>query len=373
MYLRNLEIVAKFVAESFLLLHYHIMRKLFLCGAAALLAAGILYSCKANKSDATADQQAESPYEIVTYVWNGGDVMPAPTLITTINYAFANVNDTRDGVKINNEDRFKDIIALKEVNPDLKVLLCIGGNCESGLSEMAADSLKRESLALDCARIVKEYGIDGIDFDWEFPGAVGGTPDDYDNFLKVLKAVRAALPEDKMLTLAAGGDLAGMDVNNVAAFLDQLDYVNVMAYDLGGQAPWHHTALYRSPNTGWRSVEEVVEDYVAHGVPYEKMMLGLGFYGRGDDNYYTGWTDTKTAVPYDDLTEQWDSIACVPYIADANGALVLGYENPRSIEIKCDYLKDKGFRGAMCWRTELDTDSLDLARTVARCLMHYNK
>ena len=373
MYLRNLEIVAKFVAESFLLLHYHIMRKLFLCGAAALLAAGILYSCKANKSDATADQQAESPYEIVTYVWNDGDVMPDPTLITTINYAFANVNDTRDGVKINNEDRFKDIIALKEVNPDLKVLLCIGGNCESGLSEMAADSLKSESLALDCARIVKEYGIDGIDFEWEFTGAVGGTTDDYDNFLKVLKAVRAALPEDKMLTLAAGGDLAGMDVNNVAAFLDQLDYVNVMAYDLGGQAPWHHTALYRSPNTGWRSVEEVVEDYVAHGVPYEKMMLGLGFYGRGDDNYYTGWTDTKTAVPYDDLTEQWDSIACVPYIADANGALVLGYENPRSIEIKCDYLKDKGFRGAMCWRTELDTDSLDLARTVARCLMHYNK
>ena len=159
MYLRNLEIVAKFVAESFLLLHYHIMRKLFLCGAAALLAAGILYSCKANKSDATADQQAESPYEIVTYVWNDGDVMPDPTLITTINYAFANVNDTRDGVKINNEDRFKDIIALKEVNPDLKVLLCIGGNCESGLSEMAADSLKSESRGLDCARLVTENCI----------------------------------------------------------------------------------------------------------------------------------------------------------------------------------------------------------------------
>ena len=177
----------------------------------------------------------------------------------------------------------------------------------------------------------------------------------------------------KRETSTSGGDLAGMDVNNVPAFVDQLDYVNVMAYDLGGQAPWHHTALYRSPNTGWRSVEEVVEDYVNHGVPYEKMMLGLGFYGRGDDHYYTGWTNTKSAVPYDDLTEQWDSIACVPYIADANGALVLGYENPRSIEIKCDYLKEKGFRGAMCWRTELDTDSLDLARTVARCLLGSEK
>ena len=309
----------------------------------------------------------------MAYVWNGGDLLPDPSLITTINYAFANVNDTRDGVMINNEDRFKDIIALKKINPELKVLLCIGGNCESGLTEMAADSLKREALAADCARIVEEYGIDGIDFDWEFPGGVGGTPDDYNNFLKVLKSVRANLPEGKLLTLAAGGDLAGMDVNNVPAFVDQLDYVNVMAYDLGGQAPWHHTALYRSPNTGWRSVEAVVEDYVNHGVPYEKMMLGLGFYGRGDDHYYTGWTNTKSAVPYDDLTEQWDSIACVPYIADANGALVLGYENPRSIEIKCDYLKEKGFRGAMCWRTELDTDSLDLARTVARCLLGSEK
>lgn len=359
--------------KIFFYVHYHIMKKILLCGVTALLAAGILNSCKTNKNEEAAAQETEKSYEVVAYVWNGGDVLPDPSLITTINYAFANVNDTRDGVMINNKDRFKDIIALKKINPELKVLLCIGGNCESGLTEMAADSLKREALAADCARIVEEYGIDGIDFDWEFPGGVGGTPDDYNNFLKVLKSVRANLPEGKLLTLAAGGDLAGMDVNNVPAFVDQLDYVNVMAYDLGGQAPWHHTALYRSPNTGWRSVEEVVEDYVNHGVPYEKMMLGLGFYGRGDDHYYTGWTNTKSAVPYDDLTEQWDSIACVPYIADANGALVLGYENPRSIEIKCDYLKEKGFRGAMCWRTELDTDSLDLARTVARCLLGSEK
>ena len=359
--------------KIFFYVHYHIMKKILLCGVTALLAAGILYSCKTNKNEEAAAQETEKSYEVVAYVWNGGDLLPDPSLITTINYAFANVNDTRDGVMINNEDRFKDIIALKKINPELKVLLCIGGNCESGLTEMAADSLKREALAADCARIVEEYGIDGIDFDWEFHGGVGGTPDDYNNFLKVLKSVRANLPEGKLLTLAAGGDLAGMDVNNVPAFVDQLDYVNVMAYDLGGQAPWHHTALYRSPNTGWRSVEEVVEDYVNHGVPYEKMMLGLGFYGRGDDHYYTGWTNTKSAVPYDDLTEQWDSIACVPYIADANGALVLGYENPRSIEIKCDYLKEKGFRGAMCWRTELDTDSLDLARTVARCLLGSEK
>ena len=54
-----------------------------------------------------------------------------------------------------------------------------------------------------------------------------------------------------------------------------------------------------------------------------------------------------------------------------NGELTVGYENQRSIEIKCDYLKKRGFRGAMIWRTELDLDSLQLARTVARCLLNH--
>ncbi|MDE6702373.1 MAG: glycosyl hydrolase family 18, partial [Muribaculaceae bacterium] len=84
--------------------------------------------------------------------------------------------------------------------------------------------------------------------------------------------------------------------------------------------------------------------------------------------HYLQWTDTESAKPYDDLTEEWDSIGMVPYIADANGVLTVGYENPRSIEIKCDYIKEKGFRGAMNWRTELDLDSMQLARTVARNL-----
>ncbi|MDE5567314.1 MAG: glycoside hydrolase [Muribaculaceae bacterium] len=340
------------------------MKKLFLYGAAAFVAVSCICACKSSENTV----QVEPSYEIVTYVWDGGDRMPDPSLVTTINYAFANVNDTRDGVVINHEPRFRSIVALKEKNPDLKVLLCIGGSCKSGLSEMAADSLKRAALADDCARIIKEYGIDGIDFDWEFPGGEGGTPDDYKNFALVLKAVRKAIGDDKLLTLAAGGDLAGMDVDNVPAFLDVLDYVNVMAYDLSGTPDTHHTPLYRSKFTGWRSVDEVVQDYVAHGVPYDKMMLGLGFYGRGDGVHYLQWTDTESAKPYDDLSEEWDSVGMVPYIADANGVLTVGYENPRSIEIKCDYIKEKGFRGAMNWRTELDLDSMQLARTVARNL-----
>lgn len=338
---------------------------------AAVLGLVAFSSCQSKKTEVQAEE-SQAKYEVLAYVWNGGDILPDPSTITAINYAFATVNDTRDGVIINNEARFKDIIALKNVNPDLKVMLCIGGTCDSGLSELAADSLKREALADQCVQIIDRYGIDGIDFDWEFPCGKGGTPDDFDNYLKVLKAVRAKIGNDKYLTLAAGGDLNGLDVNNVPAFLEHLDYVNVMAYDLSGTPDTHHTVLYRSPITGWRSVDEVVEDYVAHVVPFEKMMLGLGFYGRGDGIHYSQWTNTMQARPYGDLVEMWDSIGCVPYIADPNGVLAVGYENPRSIAIKCDYIKEKGFRGAMVWRTELDTDSLDLAHTVADALLNNN-
>lgn len=340
------------------------MKKLLFCAALAVGAMGLAVSCKSK-----AGNEAEQPkLEVLTYVWCGDTIMPDPNLVTTINYAFGVVDSARTGVEVWHPERLRKMVALKNQNPDLKVFISLGGSAKDGFSEMAADSLKRMAFAGDIARVIEEYGLDGVDWDWEFPCGQGGRPDDYTNFAKLLRLTRDSIGEGKMMTIAAGGDMAGLDTNNIPELMRLFDYVNVMAYDLGGQAPWHHTALYRSPNTGWRSVDEVVADYVAHGVPYEKMMLGLGFYGRGDDHYYTGWTSTAQAQPYGNLTEQWDSIAMVPYIADSTGALVCGFENLRSIEIKCDYILDKGFRGAMCWRTELDLDSLPLARTVARKL-----
>lgn len=344
------------------------MKKQLFFAAATLAALQLTMSC--NQGKTTASEPDAKEYEIVTYVYNGDTVMPNPDYVTTINYAFANVSETFDSIHVNNPERLRKLVALKEQNPKLKVLLSLGGTCPQ-FSPMAADSLKRMSFAADTRRVIDEYALDGIDFDWEFPCGQGGTPDDYKNYNKLLRLVRQNIGDDKLMTIAAGGDMAGLDTTNIPELMQLFDYVNVMAYDLGGQAPWHHTALYRSEHTGWRSVDETVNDYIAHGVPYDKMMLGLGFYGRGDDNYYSGWTSSDGAQPYgEDLTLQWDSIACVPYTADKDGNLVCGFEDPKSIKIKCDYLKDKGFRGAMSWRTETDYKDQRLARTVAEELLN---
>lgn len=337
------------------------MKKILLPIAAAAIAS--LAACKTDVNKAvTAD---EPHYIVASYTWSGGQPLPDPANLNMINYAFGRVNATRDGIDIENPDRFRQVVTLKEQKPSLRIVLSLGGGGTSdGFSDMAADSLLRKAFAADCRHVADAYGLDGIDFDWEFPGNQNGRPEDPANFTLLLKEVRAALGDDKIISIAGGGDLPGVNASEV---LDIIDYFNVMTYDLGS-APYHHTSLHRSDLTGWRSVDDVIEDYRSRGIPFDKMVLGLGFYGRADGVHFPQWAFYRDIIADHTLTECWDSVACVPYLVDEEGTLVVSYENPRSLRIKCDYIKDNGFLGGMYWRSEYDTDSMELARTVAEAL-----
>ena len=86
---------------------------------------------------------------IVAYVTSWSDVMPDPKSMTNINYAFGHVADSFDGVRIDNESRLRDIVALKKKNRKLEVQLSIGGWGSGNFSEMAADPVKRAAFAKD--------------------------------------------------------------------------------------------------------------------------------------------------------------------------------------------------------------------------------
>ena len=109
---------------------------------------------------------------IVAYVasW-GSQRMPDPTLMTHLNYAFGKVTDTFDGMTIQNTDFLRKVMKLKEQNPELKIILSIGGWTAGNFSEMAADERFRMGFARDCKKAVDEYGLDGIDIDWEYPSS----------------------------------------------------------------------------------------------------------------------------------------------------------------------------------------------------------
>ncbi len=338
---------------------------------AAVLALAVsfaaLQSCGSDDEPKNKVEDSSSTYEIVPYVWSDGDRMPNPALITGLTYIGSTINERRDGFDIRNEARFSKMLDLKKENPNLKVYFSIGGTCKSGFTTLAGSQARREAFAEQCAKLIKERGVDGIDFDWEFPGWEGGSSADGDNYVLLMKAVREKIGKDKRLTVCVGNNVDGFDVKEA---LTVVDYLNVMTYDMGsGKAHSHHTSLRRSYLSGYTTVEEAIGRYLKKGVPYEKMMLGLAFYGRGNNKEFKDWTDYRLITPGPGMTEKWDDTACVPYITNSNGELIISYENPRSLAIKCDYIKEKGFRGAMVWRAEYDTDDYELAHTVADALL----
>ena len=317
---------------------------------------------------AQAAKKATKDRRVVAYVtsWNG--VMPDPFAMTNINYAFGHVNDTFDGVRIDNPERLRRIAQLKKDNPNLEVQLSIGGWGSGNFSEMAADPKLRKKFAKECRRIVDEYGLDGIDIDWEYPtssaAGISASPDDTVNFTLLMKDLRKALPKGALLTMASISSAVFVDF---PAIMKYMDFINVMAYDMASP-PKHHSPLHSSPALGQHSAESAVNAHLKAGVPASKLVMGLPFYGRGTGPY-SNFTDYRRLKVAEGCTECWDSIACAPYIADIDGKLVLGYENPRSIALKCDFIREKGLLGAMYWDYAGDNEAGELRKAVAEGIM----
>ena len=291
-----------------------------------------------NGQTATTDEHV-----VVAYVTSWTQTLPDPNVMTHINYAFGHVNDSFDGVRIDNAERLRRVARLKKQRNGLKVMLSIGGWGSGRFSEMAADEARRKAFAQDCRRVVDDFGLDGIDIDWEYPtqssAGISSSPNDTRNFTRLMRDLRQALGTEHLLTCATVASGAYIDL---PACIDCLDWVNVMAYDMAG-APKHHSALYPSDISGWMTTSEAVAAHLKAGVPPEKLVMGMPLYGRGTMGYCAE-PDTVQGA-----TERWHEQSMVPYLTNNEGTLVMGYENTRSLAIKCQYILDHRLRGGMYW------------------------
>lgn len=342
------------------------MKKIKMMMAAAL---GVLVSCGSVKSGEEAIAASRESKVVVAYVTSWSEVMPDPQYMTHINYAFGHVNESFNGVKIDNEERLRQIVDLRKQKPELKVLLSIGGWGSGRFSEMAANDEYRRAFAADCDRVVKEFALDGIDIDWEYPTSsmanISSSPDDTENFTLLMQDIRAAIGNEKELTLATVASARYIDFK---AILPSVDFVNIMAYDMAS-APKHHSALYPSGHSGDITSDGAVTAHLKAGVLPSKLVMGMPFYGRGGDGYPSFQDYNKVGNTDTQYTEKWDEVAQVPYLADKNDTLVFGFENPRSLAIKCQYILDKDLLGGMYWDYSGDNEQGDLRRTVAENLL----
>ena len=345
------------------------MKKLILraMAAAALLAAASVPSACGPKTDTTNSEATDTTVEtqriVVAYVSANSDIMPDPKAMTHINYAFGHVNKEFNGIDIQNPERLHKIVTLKEQNPDLKVILSIGGWGSGRFSEMAADSANRTHFAADCRRVINEFGLDGVDIDWEYPtsseAGISSSTADTDNYTLLMRDIRGRIGKDKSLTLATPGNAKYYDF---PAILPYVDFINIMSYDIG-RVPFHQSPLYASRHTKL-TADSALKCHLNAGIPKEKLTLGIPFYGRGFKEY-PDYMDYKDLKVLDGCRMVWDEEARVPYIENKDGELVLGYNDPRSIDIKCRYIIDKGLLGAMYWEYTCDNPQGELRTIVA--------
>ncbi|MEV5604179.1 glycoside hydrolase family 18 protein [Streptomyces sp. NPDC052299] len=334
--------------------------------------------------------------------------------LTHINYAFGNVQGGKctvgdsyaDYEKAYTADQSVDGVAdtwdqelrgnfnqlrkLKKLHPDLKVIWSFGGWTWSGGFGQAAQN--PAAFAESCYDLVEDPRwadvFDGIDIDWEYPNACGLTCDTSgrDAYGKLLSALRSKFGSDNLVTSAIsadgsdGGKLEAVDYGGAAQYVD---WYNPMTYDFfgawdakGPTAPHSPLTSYEGiPKEGFNS-EAAIEKLKAQGVPAAKLLLGIGFYGRG----WTGVTQDEPggtatgAAPgtyeagiedYKVLKNTCPTTGTVAGTAYAHcGSNWWSYDTPATIGTKMAYKNQQGLGGTFFWELSGDTTDGELIKAI---------
>ena len=331
----------------------------------------------------------QTPVILAYYTENSSD-LPDVTLLTHINYAhgrFKNPSTGDGGIVISGTSLMKQVIALKSVNPKLKVMLMIGGwgIKADGFSMMARDADKRTEFCKSVKSLLDEYGLDGVDIDWEYPTysaeGTGASAADKGNFNLVLKELRETLGTSKIISFASSSSAKYVDC---PIAIQYIDYVNVMTYDMGAAPNGHNSPLYRSAKFNHRSCDESIELHLAAGIPLNRMNLGVPFYGKAEKNpseankvynyevnynemydiLHNNWYKKRSLDVTGKNNRAWDDVAKVPFLTDNLGRNLLSYDDPESVTCKGQYVVEKKLLGAMFWEYRHDDDQQSLLKAL---------
>ena len=339
---------------------------------------------------------------VLAYFTEYTETLPEVTLLTHINYAhgrFKNPKTGDGGIVITESSKapISKVVALKSVNPNLKVMLMIGGwgGHADGFSEMAKSDAKRTEFCRSVKSLLEKHKLDGVDIDWEYPtqsadNETGCDPMDTQNFNLVLQELRETLGTGKIISFASKSDAKYVDWKTAIKYLD---YVNVMTYDMGAAPTGHNSPLHKSQRFTHRSWDESVDAHVKAGVPKNRQVMGVPFYGKAEKNPADAdkvFVDSKGKLGYSikyrdivpvlqsgtymgvalnrTLKRVWDTQAMVPFLADDTGRNFLSYDDPESVAAKGTYVKENGMLGAMFWEYRSDTDDHALLKPLVKAI-----
>ncbi|KAJ0322115.1 hypothetical protein Brms1b_002330 [Colletotrichum noveboracense] len=325
--------------------------------------------------------------------------------LTHVNFAFAYIDpDTLQVTTMDSatpESLFVQTTAIKDLkslSSELEVWVSIGGwtfsdndtSTQAVFPDIAGDADKRQKFADNLVSFMTRYGFDGVDLDWEYPGAGdrGGSEVDTDNYILLLKTLRetfqASPRGDYGLSFTIPSSYWYLKWFDVPSMLKYADWTNIMTYDLHGvwdannpignivQAHTNLTEIKLAADLLWRN-----------DVPPGQVVLGLGFYGRsfqlkdtdctkpgcafsgpakaGDCTNSAGtlaYFEIMDIIADQDPKVVYDKAAAANYIVYGDDKdMWVSYDDNTTFAQKIDWAKEVGLGGVMIWSVDQDDTS----------------
>ncbi|MGW7822807.1 glycoside hydrolase family 18 protein [Streptomyces puniciscabiei] len=405
--------------------HHSRLRAFTATACTAVLGAGLLAGAGTATAAAPSAPQVRAGSKVVGYFTEWGtydrkyyvrniQTSGSAARLTHINYAFGNVTggkcamgdsyaatdraytaaESVDGVADTWDQplrgNFNQLLKLKKKHPGLKILWSFGGwTWSSGFGEAAKNPAAFAQSCYDLVENSKWAGLfDGIDIDWEYPNACGNTCDTSgrEAFRNVMAALRSKFGGSALVTAAITADASGggkIDAADYAGAAQYVNWYNPMTYDYfgawdatGPTAPHSPLTSYSGiPKAGYNTSATIAK-LKGLGIPASKLLLGIGFYGRG-------WTGVTQAAPggtatgpaagtYEQGIDDYKVLkAKCPATGTVGGTAYAkcgndwwSYDTPATIATKMTYKNQQGLGGTFFWELSGDTANGELIKAI---------
>lgn len=348
---------------------------------------------------------AKEEYHVVAYLpswvnWEIEDIDVSS--LTDLNFSFLEIKDGKvvfgkNSSKYKFEENIEKLQILKIINPNMKLIISVGGWGIDGFSDAALTPESREIFAESIVEFLEKYNFDGVDIDWEFPVTGGAenikhNPNDKENFVLLIEEIRNQLNileqtnnKSYSLSIAVGVGSLVTDGIDFKAMELNVDYFGIMAYNLSGiwsDKTKSHVALYKGDDD-W-SISDAVEKILATGVISRKLLLGVAFYGRPMGNVeegsknglYQNFTGNggKNSATYKYIAENYlnnkdykvffDSKTRATHIYSKKEKLFVSYQDPKSIKEFVKYVKKNHLAGVLIWEITQDDNDKTLLKSI---------
>ena len=248
---------------------------------------------------------------------------------------------------VENEDALK-----KLQTKGIKILISVGGYKNSDVfPSVSKDEIKRQRFATSVTEFMTKYSFDGIDIDWEFKVCSDTT-----NYVDLVSATRNQ-NQGTLIGVTIFRRPERMACIEYETLNTLVDYYSLLSYQYSGSfstLTGFNTPLHRPRREPcFLNIENSLIVLLRLGVPREKLMIGLAFYGQKFEGTegINELFDKAEYIDFKDISNvgsaQHDPNAEAAYIQ--TGTTLITFDDVYSIGSKCDYIIGEGYTGAMIW------------------------